>query len=68
MTAPYTYLLTVTGMSCQHCAQAITQGVLDQDAQAQVTIDVDTGATSVTTILSEDAVREIIRTEGYGVA
>ena len=68
MTTPATYQLHVTGMSCQHCVKAITQAVQDQDGQAQVSVDLAQGQVTVETVLGENAVREIIREEGYGVS
>lgn len=68
MTTHSNYQLHVTGMSCQHCVKAITQAVQDQDGEAQVTVDLPQGLVTVETVLSEDAVREIIREEGYGIA
>lgn len=68
MTPHSNYQLHVTGMSCQHCVKAITQAVQDQDGEAQVTVDLPQGLVTVETVLSEDAVREIIREEGYGIA
>lgn len=68
MTTPSNYQLHVTGMRCQHCVKAITQAVQDQDGEAQVTVDLPQGLVTVDTVLGEDAVREIIREEGYGVA
>lgn len=68
MTTPATYQLHVTGMSCQHCVKAITQAVQDQDGEAQVTVDLAQGLVTVETVLGEDAVRAIIREEGYGIA
>lgn len=68
MTTPSNYQLHVTGMSCQHCVKAITQAVQDQDGEALVTVDLPQGLVSVQTVLGEEAVREIIREEGYGVA
>ncbi len=68
MTTPATYQFHVTGMSCQHCVKAITQAVQDQDGEALVTVDLTQGQVTVQTALGEEAVREIIREEGYGVA
>jgi len=68
MTTPSNYQLHVTGMSCQHCVKAVTQAVQDQDGEALVTVDLAQGQVTVQTVLGEDAVREIIREEGYGVA
>ena len=59
---------TIPDMSCQHCVKAVTQAVQDQDGEALVTVDLAQGQVTVQTVLGEDAVREIIREEGYGVA
>ena len=55
-------------MRCQHCVKAVTQAVQDQDGEALVTVDLAQGQVTVQTVLGEEAVREIIREEGYGVA
>lgn len=68
MSATASHQFTVTGMSCQHCVKAITQAVQDQDGEAQVTVDLAQGLVTVETVLGEDAVRAIIREEGYGIA
>ena len=68
MTTPSTYQLQVSGMTCQHCVKAVTQAVQDQDGEAQVSVDLAQGGVTVVTVLDEDAVRDIIREEGYGVS
>lgn len=61
------YELKVSGMSCSHCAAAITRSVLRLDPLAKVGIDVRAGHVSVESARSEAEVRQAIEEEGYRV-
>ena len=57
----------VTGMSCGHCVNAVTEALQTVDPQAQVTIDLPTGHVDV---LSEQPRQDIvaaIENAGYKV-
>ncbi|CAN5292325.1 heavy-metal-associated domain-containing protein [soil metagenome] len=47
----------VTGMSCGHCVNAVTEAVLTVDPQAQVTVDLPTGHVDV---LSEQPRQDLV--------
>ena len=68
MTISTTY--AVSGMSCQHCVDAVTAEVGRLDGVEQVQVDLPTGAVTVTsaTELDLDAVREAIDEAGYDLA
>lgn len=55
----------VNGMTCGHCVRAVTKAIQAQDTTAQVDVDLAAGRVSVETSLSEDAVADAIRSEGY---
>ena len=63
----FDYVITLCDKSALECA-ALPQAVQDQDGEALVTVDLAQGQVTVQTVLGEEAVREIIREEGYGVA
>jgi copper chaperone CopZ len=54
---PTTYALTVTGMTCSHCVQAIHEEVSAIPGVEQVQVDLPTGALTV------QACRELSRSE-----
>ncbi|MES2531834.1 MAG: heavy-metal-associated domain-containing protein [Pseudomonadota bacterium] len=47
----------VTGMSCGHCVNAVTEAVLTVDPHAQVTVDLPTGHVDV---LSEQPRQDLV--------
>ena len=47
----------VTGMSCGHCVNAVTEAVLTVDPKAQVTVDLPTGHVDV---LSEQPRQDLV--------
>lgn len=59
---------TVTGMSCGHCENAVTQAVKSVDPQAEVKVDRLNGKVDVTSGQSREAIVAAIIEEGYGVA
>ncbi|RYX95379.1 MAG: copper chaperone [Comamonadaceae bacterium] len=59
---------TVTGMSCGHCENAVTQAVKSVDPQAEVKVDRLNGKVDVTSGQPREAIVAAIIDEGYGVA
>ncbi|MBC9226867.1 cation-transporting ATPase [Aeromicrobium sp. 636] len=61
---------TVTGMTCGHCAAAVTQEVTTLPGVEDVQVDVATGAVTVTSAapLDDSAVAEAIDEAGYALA
>ena len=68
MTTTATY--AVTGMSCQHCVDAVTAEVGRIAGVEQVEIDLPAGAVTVTSAapLALEAVRDAIDEAGYDLA
>lgn len=68
MTTTSTY--NVSGMSCQHCVDAVTAEVGRLDGVEQVQVDLPTGAVTVTSRapLALDAVRGALDEAGYDLA
>jgi copper ion binding protein len=68
MTTTSTY--NVSGMSCQHCVDAVTAEVGRLDGVEQVQVDLPTGAVTVTSRapLALDAVRSALDEAGYDLA
>ena len=58
----------VQGMSCGHCANAVTQAVKALDPQAQVTVDLASGKVDVQSGQDHAALARAIEEEGYKVA
>ena len=63
-----TIALKVTGMSCQHCVNAITKAIRARDPQAQVQVDLAAGTLRAETSLLREAVAEAVAEEGYQVS
>jgi copper chaperone len=61
------YELKVSGMSCSHCAAAITRSIRRRDPEAKVEVDVGAGRVSVESVRSEAEVRQAVEEEGYRV-
>jgi copper chaperone len=55
----------VTGMTCAHCERAVTKAIQALDAQARVRVDLQAGVVEVEGDLSDAAIREAIKEEGY---
>ena len=57
----------VTGMSCGHCAQSVTEELTEVPGVEDVTVDVETGRVQVrsTAPLDEAAVRAAVEEAGY---
>ena len=65
MSVTTTYI--VSGMTCGHCAQAVTGELTELDGVADVQVDVATGAVTVTSAapLTDDQVRAAVDEAGY---
>lgn len=61
---------TVTGMTCGHCAQAVTGELTALDGVVDVRVDVGAGAVTVTSAapLDEAQVRAAVDEAGYQLA
>lgn len=59
------HVFTVQGMTCGHCAKAVTHAVQALDAQAQVTVDLAGKQVSVGSGLGVEQILQAIREEGY---
>ncbi|MDR3534412.1 MAG: cation transporter [Rhodopila sp.] len=59
--------LKVSGMTCGHCAAAVTKAVRKVASVADVAVDLERGEVSVQGNPDERAVREAIAQEGYEV-
>ena len=55
----------VSGMSCSHCEQAVTQAIQTLDPEAQVTIDLSTGHVDVSSQQPREAILLAIDNAGY---
>ena len=60
--------MTVTGMTCGHCARSVTDAIHLKDAAARVAVDLPTGLLSVETKLSRPEVITAVEGQGYKVA
>jgi copper chaperone CopZ len=61
---------TVTGMTCEHCVQAVTGELTALPGVDAVRIDLGTGAVTVTSVEppTDDAVRAAVDEAGYELA
>ncbi|MEM5344695.1 heavy-metal-associated domain-containing protein [Paraburkholderia azotifigens] len=57
----------VEGMSCQHCVAAVTRAIQEQDAGAQVQVDLSAGKVAVQSDASVDTLKAAIDEAGYTV-
>ena len=57
----------VKGMSCQHCVAAVTRAIQEQDAAAQVQVDLSAGKVAVQSGASVDTLKAAIDEAGYTV-
>lgn len=60
--------LTVSGMTCGGCINAVTRAVQAQDPQAKVQVDLATGIVSLETSLSCEIAAELISDAGFPVS
>ena len=61
---------TVTGMTCSHCVNAVTEEVSGLPGVTDVRVDLPSGGVTVTSDapLDDDAVRAAVEEAGYEVA
>jgi len=61
---------TVTGMTCEHCVNAVTEEVTQVAGVQTVAVDLATGGLTVTSAepLDEATVRAAVEEAGYGLA
>ncbi len=64
-TARTTLQLTVTGMTCRHCEQAVTHAVQQLDPNAQLTIQRSANTVQIHTTAAASDVCAAIAHEGY---
>jgi copper chaperone CopZ len=62
-----TQTFTVTGMTCGHCVASVTEEVQEIPGVEDVSVDLPTGAVSITSTapLEESAVRAAVEEAGY---
>ncbi len=60
--------LQVTGMSCNHCVEAVKKAVGAIDSNATVDIDLETGQVDITSSNVDKAFVQAIEDAGYEVA
>ncbi len=61
-------VFNVEGMSCNHCAKAVTKAVQQLDPQAQVQVDLAGKKVEIVSTLPRDAIAQAIADECYAVA
>lgn len=61
---------TVTGMSCGHCAQSVTDELMELDGVSEVAVDLEAKLVTVTSenALSDADVRAAVTEAGYTVS
>lgn len=60
--------LTVPTIACEACAEAVTKAIQSQDGAAQVAVDVPTKVVTISSQLSEAALKQSIEAAGHEVA
>jgi len=58
---------TVEGMNCGHCTKAITQAIIELDANAQVQTDLTNKTVTVSGTPSNEQISQAITEAGYKV-
>lgn len=58
-------VFNVQGMTCGHCVKAVTRAVQEQDAAAQVEVDLAARQVRVQSVLEAPQLLAAIREEGY---
>ena len=64
---PAIITLKVEGMSCGHCAQAVTAAIQAKDPAAKVVVDLAGGTVKTETVLPRHTVSMAVEEEGYAV-
>jgi copper chaperone len=57
--------LKVSGMTCGGCIKAITNAIMEEDQQAQVTIDLATQGVDVQSTLDPQQIKDLITDAGF---
>jgi copper chaperone len=65
--SPAFITLKVEGMSCGHCAQAVTAAIQAKDPTAKVVVDLAGGTVKTETVLPRHTVSMAVEEEGYAV-
>lgn len=60
-------LISVTGMTCQHCVKAVTNAINELDANAKITVDLTKNQVQVASSLDAKLLANAIEAEGYKV-
>jgi copper chaperone len=60
--------LTVSGMTCGGCINAVTRAIHSQDPSAKVQVDLSTQTISLETTLSQAQASQLIADAGFPVA
>ena len=60
----------VTGMTCEHCVRAVTEAVRRIEGVAEVTVDLPTGALTISSSepIDDATVAEAVEEAGYQLA
>lgn len=66
-TTPPAITLKVEGMTCGHCARAVTAAIEGKDPLASVAVDLAAGTVTAATILPRQVVAMAVEEEGYAV-
>lgn len=67
MTTP-TNTYTVTGMTCGHCVASVTEEVSAVAGVSEVSVDLESGALTVSGDASPDAIKAAVEEAGYQLA
>lgn len=59
-------IVTITGMSCQHCQKAVENALSKVAGVEKVTVDLSQGTATITGNASETAVIAAVQEAGYG--
>ena len=59
--------LKVPSIACEVCANTITKAIQNQDAQAQVSVDIENKIVNVTSAESEAIIKEAILEAGHEI-
>ena len=59
---------TVTGMTCGHCVASVTEEVSAVAGAGEVTVDLETGALTVTGDAAPEAIKAAVEEAGYQLA
>ena len=65
--SPAMITLKDAGMSCGHCAQAVTAAIQAKDPTAKVVVDLAQGTVKTETVLPRHTVSMAVEEEGYAV-